>query len=180
MVAPRATEVIAVNSGFLLVRLILGGYLAAHGAQKLFGWFGGHGLGGTGGFMDSLGFRPGKLFALASGLCEAGGGILVVLGFLGPIGPGLIIISMVVAIGAVHWKNGFFVMANGVEMPLAWATCAVAIAFSGPGQYSLDAALGIPLGNPWLARGVIIVAVVIGLLNLWGRRPQPAPKPEGS
>jgi len=167
-----------VNSGLLLVRLILGGYLAAHGVQKLFGWFGGHGLGGTGGFMDSLGFRPGWFFALAAGLCEAGGGVLVLLGFLGPIGPGLIIISMVVAIGAVHWKNGFFAMANGVEMPLAWATCAVALAYSGPGQYSLDAAFGLSLRNPWLTRGVIVVAVVIGLLNLWGRRPQPAPKPQ--
>jgi len=130
--------------------------------------------------MDSLGFRPGRLFALAAGLCEAGGGVLVVLGLLGPIGPGLIIIPMVVAIGAVHWKNGFFAMANGVEMPLAWATCAVALAYSGPGQYSLDAAFGISLRNPWLTRGVIVVAVVIALLNLWGRRPQPAPKPQGT
>jgi putative oxidoreductase len=161
-----------VNSGLLLVRLILGGSLAAHGAQKLFGWFGGYGLSGTGGFMESLGFRPGKLFALASGLCEAGGGVLVILGFLNPLGSGLILISMVVAMGAVHWKNGFFVMNNGVEMPLAWATCAVAVAFAGPGGYSLDSAFGIALGTPWVVRTVIVVAVVLALVTLMLRRPQ--------
>jgi putative oxidoreductase len=163
-----------VNSGFLLVRLLLGGALAAHGAQKLFGWFGGYGLGGTGGFMESLGFRPGKLFALAAGLCEAGGGVLVVLGFLGPIGSGLILVAMLVAIGSVHWKNGFFATSNGVEMPLAWATCAVAIAYTGPGRYSLDAAFGIALNTPWVVRAVILVAVVISIANHSVRRPQPA------
>ena len=163
------------NSGFLLVRLLLGGYLAAHGAQKLFGWFGGHGLAGTGGFMESLGFRPGKLFALAAGLCEGAGGVLVLLGFLGPIGPGLIIITMVVAMGSVHWKNGFFVTSNGVEMPLAWATGAVAIAYSGPGRYSLDAVLGLALNGVWAVRIAIVAAVLIGLANLLGRRPAAAP-----
>jgi putative oxidoreductase len=167
-----------VNSGFLLVRLLLGGYLAAHGTQKLFGWFGGHGLGGTGGFMESLGFKPGKLFALAAGLCEAGGGALVLLGFLGPLGPGLIIVAMVVAIGSVHWKNGLFVTANGVEMPLAWATCSVAIAYSGPGRYSLDAAFGLALNTVWTVRIVIVMAVLVAILNLLLRR-QAAP-PQGS
>ena len=165
--------------GLLLVRLVLGLYFLAHGTQKLFGWFGGHGLGGTGGYMESLGFRPGKTFALAAGLSEAGGGLLVALGLLGPIGPGLILISMVVAMGAVHWKNGFFVAANGLEMPVAWAACAIAVAFAGPGRYSLDGALGIWLENAWFVRGVIVVAVVIGLVNLWLRRPQAAAQPQG-
>ncbi len=164
------------NSGLLLVRLILGGYLAAHGTQKLFGWFGGHGLGGTGGFMESLGFRPGKLFALAAGLCEAGGGLLVLLGFLGPVGPGLIVVAMVVAMGSVHWKNGFFATANGIEMPLAWATCAVAVAFTGPGRYSLDAALGIALSSPWSVRAVLVIAVLLAFANLLVRRPPAAAK----
>lgn len=159
------------NSGFLLVRLLLGGSLAAHGAQKLFGWFGGHGLSGTGGFMESLGFRPGKFFALASGLCEAGGGILVILGFLGPVGPGLIVVSMVVAMGAVHWKNGFFVTGNGVEMPFAWATCALAVAFAGPGRYSLDAAFGIILSTAWVVRIILVISVVLALAILMLRRP---------
>jgi len=161
-----------VNSGFLLVRLILGGILAAHGAQKLFGWFGGHGLGGTGGFMESLGFRPGKLFALASGLCEGVGGVLVILGFLSPVGPGLILVVMVVAMGAVHWRNGLFATANGIETPLAWSACAVAVAYAGPGRYSLDALFGIAFGTPWVIRGVLVAAVVVGLANLLVRRPQ--------
>ncbi len=164
------------NSALLVVRLILGGILFAHGAQKLFGWFGGHGLGGTGGWLESIGFKPGKLFALAAGLCEAGGGLLVLLGFLGAIGPGLIVIAMVTAMGSVHWKNGLFVTSNGIEMPLAWATCALALAFVGPGAYSLDRALGIALNGPWVARGAILVAVVIGLVNVMLRRPQPAPQ----
>jgi putative oxidoreductase len=166
--------VIPVNSGFVLVRLLLGGYLAAHGAQKLFGWFGGHGLSGTGGYMESLGFRPGRLFALGAGLCEAGGGVLVILGFLGPVGPGLIVVSMVVAMGAVHWKNGLFVTANGIEMPLAWATCAVAVAFTGFARYSLDAVFGIAINTPWVVRGVIVAAVALALVNLLLRRPRTA------
>jgi putative oxidoreductase len=166
-----------VNSALLLVRILLGGFLFAHGAQKLFGWFSGYGLGGTAGFMESLGFRPGKLFALAAGLCEAGGGLLVLLGFLGPIGPALIVISMITAMGSVHWKNGLFVTSNGIEMPTAWVTCALALAFVGFGAYSLDRALGISLNTPWVARGAILVAIVIALLNLMLRRPQPAAQP---
>ncbi len=159
------------NAGLLLVRLILGAALAAHGSQKLFGWFGGHGLAGTGGFMESLGFRPGKTFALAAGLGELVGGLLVILGFLGPIGPGLIVLVMVVAMETVHWKNGFFAMSNGIEMPLAWATTAVALAFAGPGAWSLDAAFGIALNASGLVWTVLIIAFLLALANLLLRRP---------
>jgi putative oxidoreductase len=161
--------------GFLLVRLVFGLYFLAHGTQKLFGWFGGYGLGGTGGYMESLGFRPGKLFALASGLSEGIGGLLVALGFLGPIGCGLVLISMVVATFTVHWKNGLYVTSNGVEMPVAWGTCAVAIAFSGPRSYSLDALLGL-FWSPRLVWIVLVAAVLIGLANLLVRRPPAAAK----
>src|SRR5690242_16864534 len=75
------------DAGLLIARLIVGFGLSAHGAQKLFGWFGGHGLKGTGGFFESLGFRPGVLFALAAGLGELGGGLFTAAGFLGPLGP---------------------------------------------------------------------------------------------
>ena len=88
--------------GLLLVRLVFGLAFAAHGAQKLFGWFGGYGLAGTGGFMESLGFRPGKTFATAAGLSEFSGGLLLALGFLGPIGPALVLSVMVVAVITVH------------------------------------------------------------------------------
>ncbi len=165
------------NSGILVVRLILGAYLAAHGAQKLFGWFGGHGLGGTGGFMESLGFRPGKLFALAAGLCEGLGGLLIILGFLSPVGPALVLVVMVVAMGSVHWKNGLFVTDNGVEMPVAWATCALAVTFTGPGKYSLDAVLRTAIGTPWMIRTLVVAAVVVGVLNVLLRRPQAVAHP---
>jgi len=159
----------------LIVRLIIGLALAAHGAQKLFGWFGGHGLKGTGEAFGSMGWRPGPLFALMAGLGEFGGGLLTAIGLLNPIGPALVIVVMLNAIFAVHWKNGFFAMANGVELPLMNAAGALAIAFAGPGAYSLDAwinfgALSDP-GTKWI---VIGAAVIVAVLNLLARRPAPA------
>ncbi len=159
------------DAGLLIVRLILGAALAAHGAQKLFGWFGGYGLAGTGGFFDSLGFRPGKLFALAAGLGEAGGGALVALGLLGPVGPALIVTAMLVAAYAVHWKNGFFAQTNGAELPLSYATTALAIAFTGPGAYALDAVFGLDLSRPTTVWIAIAAAVVLALATLALRRP---------
>src|SRR5438132_5227391 len=94
--------------GFLLARLVFGLVMAAHGAQKLFGWFGGYGIAGTGGFFESLGFRQGRLCAFGAGLSEFAGGLLVALGFLGPIGPPLIILVMIVAALTVHWRHGLF------------------------------------------------------------------------
>src|ERR1700716_4262072 len=98
--------------GLFLIRVVVGLGFAAHGAQKLFGWFGGYGLAGTGGFFESIGFRPGQVFAGASGTAEVLGGLLVVLGLGGPIGPMLMISVMVVAMLAVHLPNGFFVANN--------------------------------------------------------------------
>src|ERR1044072_3276783 len=87
--------------GLLVARVVLGLLMAAHGAQKLFGWFGGYGIAGTGGFMESLGFRPGRFFAAAAGTTEFAGGLLVALGLLGPLGPAMIISTMIVAIAMV-------------------------------------------------------------------------------
>src|SRR6185295_19805757 len=95
-----------VSVGLLVLRLVVGLAIAAHGSQKLFGWFGGHGLAGTGGFFEMLGFRPGRTFALAAGLTEFISGILIALGFLGPVGPALMLSVMIVAAVTVHWKNG--------------------------------------------------------------------------
>ncbi|HJR53007.1 MAG TPA: DoxX family membrane protein, partial [Gemmatimonadota bacterium] len=93
------------SAALLILRLVLGLGLAAHGAQKLFGWFGGHGLAGTGGFFEGLGFRPGKAFAVLAGLGEFGGGILLALGLGGPLGPAVVVLVMLVAIGSVHLEN---------------------------------------------------------------------------
>ncbi|HEY7982250.1 MAG TPA: DoxX family membrane protein [Candidatus Eremiobacteraceae bacterium] len=162
--------------GLLLARLLLGLGLAAHGAQKLFGWFGGYGIKGTGGFFEgTLGLKPGALFATMSGLGEFGGGLLVATGWLGPVGPALIISVMVIAMITVHWKNGFFVTANGVELPLMNIAGALALAFAGFGAYALDAVAPVDvLATPQAAWIAIIVAVVGALLSIVGRKP-PAP-----
>src|SRR5215472_7254063 len=121
----------------LLSRVLLGLVFAGHGAQKLFGWFGGYGIKGTGGFFETLGFRPGSFFAAAAGLGELGGGVLTALGLGGPIGPALIVMVMLVAIFSVHWSNGFFAANNGYELPLTNIAGSIAIALAGPGGYSL-------------------------------------------
>ena len=102
------------NEGLFLLRVGLGLLMAAHGAQKLFGWFGGYGLTGTGGFMEGLGFRPGRLFAAAAGGTEVVSGVLMLLGLLGPVGPALMVSVMIVAAISAHWKNGLFAQAGGM------------------------------------------------------------------
>ena len=97
MVTPDAIDSQLLDLGLLLIRVVLGLIFAAHGAQKLFGWFGGYGLAGTGGFMESLGFRPGKTFAAEAALGEFVGGLLFALGFLGAVGPALMLSGMIVA-----------------------------------------------------------------------------------
>ena len=154
----------------LVVRLIGLGF-AAHGAQKLFGWFGGYGLAGTGGYFESLGFRPGKLFAAASGISELAGGLLLALGLFGAIGPMLIVSVMLVAILTVHAPKGFFAQNGGAELPLAYIAIAIAIALVGPGTYSMDNALGIgALWTPALAWATLGLGVAGALANVALRR----------
>src|SRR2546426_6241113 len=88
--------------GLLLVRLVFGGLMAAHGSQKLFGWLGGYGLTGTGTFFEQLGFRPGRLFAAAAGMTEVLGGVLVAVGVGGPIRPPVLVLGMLLALGGVR------------------------------------------------------------------------------
>lgn len=162
------------DTGILLVRVVFGALMAAHGAQKLFGWFGGYGIAGTGGFFESLGFRPGRVFAAAAGFTEVTGGALLALGLLGPLGPAMIISVMVVAIATVHWQHGVFAQNNGMEVPLLYAVAAAGLALSGFGAYSLDAQLGLswPTAVSWTAIGL---GVLGGLGNLALRKTAATP-----
>ena len=158
-------------TALLVARLLLGGALFGHGTQKLFGWFGGYGLKGTGGFMESLGFRPGTLFAAAAGLSEASGGLLTALGLGGPIGPALIIMVMIVAILTVHLPNGFWQAKNGYELSTMNIAGALTLAFAGFGAFSFDGALGI--GEIWTdtTRWLVIgAATLAALANVAVRR----------
>jgi putative oxidoreductase len=159
------------DTGLLVIRLVVGSLMAAHGAQKLFGWFGGHGLAGVAGYFESLGFRPGRPFAAAAGVAEFGGGLLLALGFLGPIGPAAIVSVMIVAAVSAHWGNGLFAMSNGVEVPLLYGAVAVALALTGPGALSLDALFGLtPLFAAPVNWTVLALGVLGGIGNLLVRR----------
>jgi putative oxidoreductase len=162
-------------AGLLIARLIVGIAMAGHGSQKLFGWFGGHGPAGTGGFFEQLGWRPGAFFAVAAGLAELGGGLLTALGLLNPIGPALVVMVMIVASLAVHRTNGFWATNGGWELNGAYVAAALALAFAGPGAYSLDALIGFDaLGAPVRVWIVLAIAVVLALGNVAVRRPAPA------
>ena len=148
--------------GLLLIRLVVGGTLAAHGAQKLFGWFGGFGIAGTGGWLESMGFRPGKLQAAVSGLSEFGGGLLLAAGLLTPLGAAAIAGVMLVAIVTVHFDKGFFNGSGGYEFNAVLAVTAIALAFTGPGELSLDNALGLNLDGAAYGIASTLAALIIG------------------
>jgi putative oxidoreductase len=126
-----------------MVRIITGLLLIPHGAQKLFGWFGGHGLVATGQFFESaLGMSPGLLWASLAGLAEFFGGLALVLGLLTR--PAALAVAVVMAVAlTVHLPQGFFWNEGGYEYPLMWGILALAIFLRGGGAYSLDARFGL-------------------------------------
>lgn len=128
-------------SGLLLIRLVVGLLFVGHGAQKLFGWFGGYGPKGTGGWMESIGIKPGVLIAVAAGLMELLGGALFTVGLLTPLAALLITMAMLGAIVKVHGQNGIWATANGYEYPLVLIAVVIGIALTGAGSYSIDAIL---------------------------------------
>jgi putative oxidoreductase len=129
--------------GLLTARLAIGLGLASHGAQKAFGWFGGPGLEGAAGFLESLDFKPGAKYAMGASYTEIGSGMLMAIGLGGPIGPAGAISTMIVAAETVHLKNGFFAGQGGVEVNMLYTAGALALASSGYGAFSLDHVLGL-------------------------------------
>jgi putative oxidoreductase len=154
--------------GLLALRLGTGGVLFAHGTQKLFGWFGGHGLEGTGQFMEQLGFRPGRRHALASGLGEAGGGTLLALGLATP-GAGAAVAGAMTGAASIHVPAGFFNDQGGLEYPAYLGLAGSSLALSGPGALSLDHLLGHRLNQPWML-GVTFAAAAVAAAVVVSRR----------
>jgi putative oxidoreductase len=168
--------------GRLLLRLVVGGFFFGHGTQKLFGWFGGHGLQGTGQFFEMIGLRPGKRHALAAGAAEAGGGALLVLGAGTPFAASILTATMLTAINRVHLKNGPWVTDQGYEYNLVLIAAVLALAETGPGSPSVDSARGVERTGPKWA----FLAALMGVLGAVGAHiaaelgPAPEPAPEAA
>lgn len=157
------------DTGLLLLRIVVGLLLVGHGAQKLFGWFGGGGLAGTAWYFRSVGYWPPRLMAGFAGGAELVGGAALAAGFATPLTAAAIIGTMFNAVVAVHRRNGLWAIDNGYEYPLVIATVAATLGFTGAGTASLDARLG--LGGPSIESGLFAIAlgVVAGSAVLLSR-----------
>ena len=162
------------NLGLLLLRTTVGLTLAAHGAQKLFGWFGGPGLAATGQGLEMLGFRPGRRHAWLAGLVETGSGLLLALGLLTPIAAAIAFSVMLVAAGSAHVKQGFFITKGGFEYTLVLGVAALTLAFTGPGTWSVDGQLGYAAGHASWGALAAVTGLAGGLIQLWQRTSGPA------
>src|SRR3954463_2991715 len=152
----------------LILRLLIGGLFIGHGTQKLFGWFGGHGLDGTGGFFESLGLKPGRRHATPARAPEAVGGALLTLGALTPVAAGLITGTMITAIRKAHLEKGPWVTNGGYEYNLTLIAAMLALTEAGPGRPSVDeATLPWLKGNTWELAQFTTAAVGSTLRHSW-------------
>jgi putative oxidoreductase len=159
-------------AGLLILRVVVGALLVGHGTQKLFGWFGGHGVRVTGSFFELLGYRPGVLFALIAGLTEAGGGMMLAGGLLTPLAGAAVVGVMLNAAWSVRGR-GPWVINGGWEYTGVLATVGAAIALTGPGSVSADHALGFDWSTATGIGGVAI-GVFAAIVTLVVRQPIPA------
>jgi putative oxidoreductase len=146
--------------GLFLIHIVVGLLIAAHGSQKLFGYFGGAGLEGTGGAMESLGLAPGRRMALASGTTEFVGGLLLAFGLFVPLAAALIAATYIVAARTAHAGKGPWSTDGGWEYVLVLATVAVGLAFNGAGKWSLDNAIGWDVSGFWWGIAAAAVALL--------------------
>jgi putative oxidoreductase len=165
--------------GRLLLRLTVGGFFFGHGTQKLFGWFNGHGLEPTAQMFEGLGMRPGRRNAVAAGLAEAAGGAALATGFATPLAAGALTSVMLTAIHRVHLKNGPWATNGGYEYNAVLIAAVLALADVGPGNLSLDHALGSERNGPGaaLAAAAIGVAGAVGAHELAKAYPEPPAPP---
>lgn len=159
--------------GLLIIRVVVGGLMAGHGAQKLFGWLGGGGIAGTGGYLESIGLRPGRLLATLAGTAELAGGLLLAVGLVPPIAALLIVSTMAVAARTAHAGRGLWAIDGGSEYLLTIAAIAVGVAIVGPGSVSADRVIGfgssgVESGLAALAGGLIGAAAILALRDRAG------------
>ncbi len=163
--------IISLSLGLLILRLVAGLTIAAHGAQKLFGWFGGPGFTKLAQGFETQRFKPAWLWACLVILGELGGGLSLALGFLTPLGAAGIFGAMFMAIFKSHWKNGFWNSKRGLEFPLSLLAAGVTIGLTGPGNYSLNALFGITLPGPLLFCVLAVAALLVDIIGLLISRP---------
>ena len=165
--------------GRLLLRLVVGGLFVGHGTQKLFGWFGGHGLDATAQGFEQLGLRPGRQNAIAAGGAEAGGGALLALGLATPLASSVLIATMLTAIYRVHGTKGPWLSNGGYEYNLVLIAAALALAEVGPGALSLDGARGRERSGSGWALAALAAGALGAIGSYAAAAAQPAPPETG-
>jgi putative oxidoreductase len=161
--------------GRTLLRLTVGGFFVGHGTQKLFGWFGGHGLDATAQGFEALGLRPGRRHAIAAGAAEAGGGALLAAGLATPLAASVLTATMLTAVNRVHAKNGPWATNGGYEYNVVLIAAVLALVDAGPGSLSLDEALGRERSGPAWALAALLAGAFGALGAHLAAEAAPAP-----